>query len=75
MSEFLQHTMSAIRHQMKALDEALDMLEKQLAQRPSEPVDDGSPRCGQCNSKKLERLQAMGLKASYLCKECNFVTE
>lgn len=70
---YLQHSITAIRHQMKALDEALGMLEEMLKQqlKESKEVPNG-PQCPVCHSTKLSPMPLMGPDRQYFCEECDF---
>lgn len=71
MNTFVENTIAAIRFQMKALDQALDMLEQQI-KKPTEDADNGSPRCPSCGSKGISDMHVMGLKPQYACENCDF---
>ena len=83
MSDYLQHSIAAIRYQMKALDEALNALDAALRQEIVAPKEEviGAPttaekrevvRCPWCHGIKLSPLSAMGPEKSYYCEQCDF---
>ena len=69
MDSFIDHTIAAVRHQLKALDQSLEMLEKQL-RKPAE--DDGKPTCPFCGSKDMIAMHMMGSQTQYACSGCSF---
>ncbi len=66
-SSFMEHSIAAIRHQMKALDESLALLERQLREPVENPLV-----CPQCQSPEIEMIPLMGPDKQYFCKQCDW---
>ena len=71
----MNHLIQSIRHQMQALDQTLEILEKQLntASVRTAPADD-TVRCPACSTILLDANQydAMGIGTCYACPSCEF---
>lgn len=70
---YLQNTIKAIRYQIKALDESLEMLEGLIeAQKAEKDAEKEVLRCPVCHSAKLSSMPLMGPDRQYFCEDCDF---
>lgn len=78
----LNNLVNAIRAQMAALDQSLQLLQEEIEEQSAQKsagesdgdaVDNGAPLCPNCESPELNDASTMGNPGQIACKNCGFV--
>jgi hypothetical protein len=72
-SMLLASLIASVRHQLKALDETLNLLEAEIEKGKPESQDyDREPHCPLCNCKELNDISTMGNPGIIACRNCDY---